>query len=144
MMSWWLTIKENGRLVTVDKFEAGGTQVVGGSDIAELNITYNYGKLFPFKELNRKLGKTGLKLVNEFISKLEDKTRCVWCEEELRFDNLYYIFWCGKERCPKETMFERAAGRGDYWIPSRENVLDTLLLLKGWFEQYPKGRIRIS
>ena len=40
--------------VKVDRFEEGGTYAIGGIDYAELNVTYNYSKLFPFKILNNK------------------------------------------------------------------------------------------
>lgn len=53
-MSWWVYLCEHpgdpGSAVTVPEFQEGGTQVLGGSTVAELNVTYNYGKYFRFKE----------------------------------------------------------------------------------------------
>ena len=43
-MSWDISLinKETSEPVTVEHFQEGGTQIVGGTDRAELNITYNY------------------------------------------------------------------------------------------------------
>jgi hypothetical protein len=41
-MSWWVYLEQDGQSVTVPQFQEGGTQPVGGTTIAELNITYNY------------------------------------------------------------------------------------------------------
>jgi hypothetical protein len=48
-MSYWVRMtcpccKQT--LAVGERFEEGGTYVLGGSDQAELNITYNYGKIF--------------------------------------------------------------------------------------------------
>ena len=46
-MSWWVCLEDKGgQAVAVDLFEEGGTHVLGGSEEAELNVTYNYGGLF--------------------------------------------------------------------------------------------------
>lgn len=50
-MSWDLYIRDNDGVVQVDKHEEGGTFVLGGSKDAELNITYNYSKIFAFKKI---------------------------------------------------------------------------------------------
>lgn len=43
-MSWWVSVNdpETGEPISVESFEEGGTQVMGGSTEADLNITYNY------------------------------------------------------------------------------------------------------
>jgi hypothetical protein len=48
-MSYWVRVtcpccKQT--LAVGERFEEGGTYVLGGSDQAEINITYNYGKIF--------------------------------------------------------------------------------------------------
>lgn len=48
--------KEGNDPVPVAHFEEGGTRPIGGSDIAELNITYNYAPYF-----YDTLGKDGLR-----------------------------------------------------------------------------------
>jgi hypothetical protein len=45
-MSWELKLNDKeGKPVEVDVFEEGGTYAVGGTNLAELNVTYNYGKV---------------------------------------------------------------------------------------------------
>ena len=47
-MSWWVDLECPccKRCVEVDRFEEGGTRVMGGSYEASLNVTYNYSALF--------------------------------------------------------------------------------------------------
>jgi len=46
-MSYWVSLRDaGGEVCTVPKFEDGGTKVAGGSEEAELNVTYNYGEVY--------------------------------------------------------------------------------------------------
>ena len=47
-MSWWVYLNdpETGGSVEVPAHEEGGTYQLGGADRAELNVTYNYGKVY--------------------------------------------------------------------------------------------------
>lgn len=46
-MSYWVYLNNDaGQPVTVAPFQEGGTQQVGGTDVAELNVTYNYSRVF--------------------------------------------------------------------------------------------------
>ena len=46
-MSWDVKlISETGRIVEVKRHFEGGTYVIEGTSVAELNITYNYSTLF--------------------------------------------------------------------------------------------------
>jgi hypothetical protein len=50
-MSWWISLQdEQGEVVSVEPFTEGGTYALGGSTEAELNVTYNYGKHFAFRD----------------------------------------------------------------------------------------------
>jgi hypothetical protein len=50
-------LDSEGQLVSVPHFEGeGGTFAIGGSDYAELNVTYNYSELWRVKEID---GMTG-------------------------------------------------------------------------------------
>ena len=77
-MSWWVYLKnEEGEAVEVPRHSEGGTYVMGGTKTAELNVTYNYGKHFNFKELDGKTGEEAksllIKAVEEFgIKRIED------------------------------------------------------------------------
>jgi len=42
-MSYWISLQKNGELVSVPKYEEGGTYAIGGTEEADLNVTYNYG-----------------------------------------------------------------------------------------------------
>jgi hypothetical protein len=70
-MSWWVSLHDvTGEIYTdVSKFEEGGTFVVGGSTEADLNVTYNYGKLFDFKSLYGKTGEESIPLLEEAVKK---------------------------------------------------------------------------
>lgn len=45
-MSYWVYLHKAGteECVSVDRHFEGGTQVLGGNEAAELNVTYNYSK----------------------------------------------------------------------------------------------------
>ncbi len=47
-MSWWVGLEEKDteRILQVKPFEEGGTYCLGGTDQADLNITYNYGRIY--------------------------------------------------------------------------------------------------
>jgi len=147
-MSWWLYYKDKktNETLKVERFIEGGTYPISGSNEAVVNITYNYGKYFPFKRLNKKTGKEALKLINRFIKRLENKDICPWCNRKLKRDFDKCLSYCPntkrfKDRgCSfKETDLERCLGKSNYWTPTRENVLRVLNLLKSWCEQNPNG-----
>jgi hypothetical protein len=52
MMSYWIALEDENGPVQVESFEDGGTYVVGGSTEADLNVTYNYARHFPFRDLH--------------------------------------------------------------------------------------------
>lgn len=62
-MSYDISLKRNGESVTVDNHSEGGTYVLGGITIADLNITYNYSERFacidPEQGIRWLYGKTG-------------------------------------------------------------------------------------
>jgi hypothetical protein len=70
-MSWWVYLESpKGRVLTVERFMDGGTYMVGGSTDAELNVTYNYGKHFDFKQLNGLTGAASAPIMDRVIAKL--------------------------------------------------------------------------
>ena len=42
--------------VSVDRHREGGTYCIGGTTDADLNVTYNYGRFFPWRSLHDKTG----------------------------------------------------------------------------------------
>ncbi len=51
-------------------FHEGGTQPLGGSDEASLNVTYNYSDKFDFKSLDGKSGKETIKKMEKVVKNL--------------------------------------------------------------------------
>lgn len=53
-MSYWVSLVDaNGDCVTVPHFEGeGGTYVVGGTSNAELNVTYNYSRIWRVRDIS--------------------------------------------------------------------------------------------
>lgn len=56
-MSWWVHLvgpsavpDQDGEGVVVERHSEGRTYALGGTNTAELNVTYNYGKHFRFEE----------------------------------------------------------------------------------------------
>ena len=54
-MSWWIYLQDSntGENVEVPPHKEGGTFALGGTREGEINVTYNYGKWFAFRELNK-------------------------------------------------------------------------------------------
>lgn len=80
-MSWWIRLEhpETKELAEVENFQEGGTQLVGGSTKAELNVTYNYGKHFRFDELHgRKAKDTIVKLLDAVSNLGKDRDEDYW------------------------------------------------------------------
>ena len=109
-MSYDITLSKNKKPVKVKKFEEGGTQVMGGSEEAWLNVTYNYG-WFYYKYLDKKEGIRWL-----YGKKAKD------CVKRL-------------EKTVKElgtNQYER-----DYWAPTPGNAGYALNILLQWAKQNP-------
>lgn len=79
-MSYWISLQnENGLVPHVDRFQEGGTQPVGGSTDAELNVTFNYYPKFDFKSLHEhKAKETILDLVAAIVSLEDDVDEDYW------------------------------------------------------------------
>jgi len=71
-MSYWISLNhpETKKMAEVESFEEGGNYCVGGSNEADLNVTYNYSKHFNFRELHEKKASTTIKSMEKAIKKL--------------------------------------------------------------------------
>lgn len=76
-MSYWISLEgervnDEGETsvgpLPVPEFQEGGTQPVGGTNEADLNVTYNYGKHFKFRDLD---GRTGTETEAELAEVVE-------------------------------------------------------------------------
>ena len=68
---------KDGRIIEVPKFSEGGTQVLGGSSEAELNITYNYSWFYyryldKDKGLRWLYGKTGHEVTHRLSEAVQE------------------------------------------------------------------------
>ncbi len=70
-VSWDIYLEdESGKTVTVARHEDGGTFAVGGTTDAELNVTYNYGKHFKFRELDGHLANETMVFLGSAVGRL--------------------------------------------------------------------------
>jgi len=114
-VSYWVSLINNkGDIVEVENHSEGGTFVVGGTNEADLNITYNYGK-YTWKYL-----KEGLKSLNNKKAK-----------------NFIPTF----EKAVKELGTKRD---NDYWKPTKGNVGYMFNILLKWARQYPEAIFKVS
>lgn len=102
--------------VTVDRHAEGGTYVLGGTDAAEIAITYNYSQHY-YEHLNPE---DGLRWLNG------RKARDVIPDLERAVSAL------GQDRAP------------DYWAPTAGNAGHALSILLCWAKQHPDAVFKVS
>jgi len=110
-MSYDLGLYINSEPVEVSLFKEGGTYVLGGSDRAELNVTYNYGHWY-YKCLSPRKGLRWLygKKAKDCIKRLEKAVKAL-----------------GTKR------------NNDYWKDTKGNAGYALNILLKWAKQYPNA-----
>ena len=74
-MSYWISLHdETGAMPSVDSFTDGGTYAVGGSDEADLNVTYNYCRHFDFRgELHGRKAADTIPIMEKAVAELGTK-----------------------------------------------------------------------
>jgi hypothetical protein len=83
-MSYWIYLEQDGKTVQVDGHEEGGTYALGGTTDAELNVTYNYSRVyhphdFSLKDLSDKTGGETSARLAELVSELgTDQSEDYW------------------------------------------------------------------
>lgn len=102
--------KDNS-IVRVDRHSEGGTYVLGGTDYAEINITYNYNRYFA-DTIDPDLGIRWLygKDAKNTIDRLESSVKELGVERDI-----------------------------DYWKPTPGNAGYALSILLEWAKQHPKA-----
>ena len=115
-MSWWVyLVDQTGEPVKVARHSEGGTHTVGGTDQAELNVTYNYSGL-----LHQAFGMSFREALNgKKASEVLPQLRAL------------------SEAFPD-------APEDDYWVATPGNVGHMLAILRSWAQQYPEGVFEIS
>lgn len=99
-----------GKALPVARHSEGGTYALGGTTIADLNITYNYGK-----HIRTAMHEDGLK----------------WLHEKKASDTIELL-----EKAVKTLGTERDS---DYWASTKGNAGYALNILLGWAKQHPEG-----
>jgi hypothetical protein len=69
-MSYWIYLEDENGPVEVERHAEGGTYALGGVERAEVNVTYNYAKHFPFRTLNGKQARETLPALEAAINEL--------------------------------------------------------------------------
>ena len=111
-MSWDVYL---GSGVKVDQHEDGGTYVLGGTDRAELNVTYNYGQVY--REA------IGHNLID-------------WLDGERAGDTITLL---------REVVDNLGTERDDdYWAPTPGNAGYAASILLRWAEQHPDEAWAVS
>jgi len=113
-MSWWVSLEQDGKPVEVERHWEGGTFTVGGSTLAEINITYNYGFFY-----RHCLHPDGLWWL--------DGKRARDCVGRL-------------EAAIKELGASRYR---DYWTPTPSNAGFALSILLAWAKEHPEATFRV-
>lgn len=121
-MSWDISLQdENGNIPDVELFCEGGTQPVGGSTKAELNVTYNYSDVI-------------------HVANIPTDLPLEWTGGRGRF---YINALDGQKAKYTIATLEAAVNilgvnkYTDYWAPTPGNAGYALNILLGWAKQYP-------
>jgi hypothetical protein len=120
-MSYDVDLLVEGVIAKVARHEEGGTYALGGTENAELNITYNYAEVYKLVPLEAK-------------------------EKAEAEDDTFGVRWLNN-RTVAETMpiLERAVKTlgtsrfNDYWAPTPGNAGYALSILVCWGKQHPNG-----
>ncbi len=118
-MSFWVHLEnEEGESVEVPTFREGGTQQIGGSNQAELNITYNYSQFY--------------------FDKLDSEQGLRWLDGKLAEEVLPRLVVAASK------LYEQGPRDPDYWKATPGNAAFALGILCGWAIMNPKARFRVS
>ena len=72
-MTYWISLHdENNEILPVPRFVEGGTYAIGGSEEADLNVTYNYANSFDFRGLQGRTGAETESELSEVVARLGD------------------------------------------------------------------------
>lgn len=69
-MSWWIYLEDDNGAVTVDNHAEGGTYIVGGTNNAHINVTYNYSRYFYFEGLHGRKAADTIQELEQAVAEL--------------------------------------------------------------------------
>ena len=114
-MSYWVYLKDShDNPVEVEHFSEGGTQILGGSYVAEMNVTYNYSGLFA-----KYLHPHGLR----------------WLDNQKAKDVLPAMINAVDQLGTMQDY--------DYWNPTPGNAGFALAVLIRWAQSNPEAKFRV-
>ena len=113
-MSWWVYLGKT-KSVNVDSHEEGGTYCVGGTGVAELNITYNYSK--------------------HYYTFLDREEGLLWLHDKRAKDTI--------SRLKKAIMYLGTTKDSDYWASTPGNAGHALNILLKWAKKHPSAKFVI-
>lgn len=138
-MSYSIELQDpkTGEPVEVENHEEGSTYAIGGKNVADLDITYNYA-WFYYHFLDKEKGLRWLygKKAKDCIERLEAALVELGVDKHTHDDD-------APKRNPDDPNLVRykgvACGRqpGSYWCPTPGNAGAALLILLNWAKQYP-------
>lgn len=116
-MSYWVYLEdENEKTLEVENHTEGGTYAMGGTNEAELNITYNYCKFYyPLIDKDNGIQYINGKKAKDVINRLENTVDKLGTKRDL-----------------------------DYWKPTEGNAGFAINILLGWAKEHPEGIFRVS
>jgi hypothetical protein len=108
-MSYDISLIKDGKVVTVPSHLEGGTHVLGGTDEAHLNVTYNYNR--------------------QFKKHLDEANGIRWLYDKKAKDTIKRL-----EKAVEKLGTERYR---DYWEATLGNAGYALSILLKWAKQHP-------
>ena len=112
-MSFWVYLYDETNMpVKIEPHSEGGTIILGGTDEAELNITYNYSSYY-YEHLSPRKGLR-------------------WLHKKKARDTIKRLEKAVKELGTKKDK--------DYWKTTKGNAGYALSILLHWARQYPKAK----
>lgn len=115
-MSWWVSLNNDDKPVTVESYSEGGTYELGGTTEADLNITYNYEIQFL-----KAWDGVGLKDALNGKKAIEVQAILDFAVKDLGTDT-----------------------SDNYWDSTPGNAGKALSILAAWASQYPNAIFRVN
>ena len=140
-MSWsmWLKNPKTGDRLECKEphFMFGPNVCLGGTTFLELDVTYNYGRIyrkvgFSFNEdLYGKTGKEAVHVLHEAIEKIleldnEKETEAILKEDKERLKRAREDYRSGKITQETFNLISNERDPDDYWFPSPKNAITAL------------------
>ena len=127
-MSWWAMLRrpDGGKAVEVPRHLEWGMLVEGGNDLAELNVTYNYGALFL---------KAGLSSPKGSLAMLDGMTGAEALEHLERAAKV--LTTMAQDEGRPDPSDSGGGEWEDHWEATPANAPRVLKVMASWSRQHP-------